>query len=336
MMTKPSDKYEPKLYPEEQTRFALTPAMERILMRDHLCFHEEIGTKIEGSDITRILYGYLRYQRDKDVYALEDTVTEAFDIPRKRGGGDYRFRFNRELTDLICSFDFSREENFNKRVLAETLLQSYCSLPYAEREKIFFYDSYLTIQACISEHTMLDVRVRTVPGEIRSFSYKPCVMQTDDHSLLCYLAGYSRDIGTKSKYSIYSVRLQRIVSAINTKQSFSLNDTQQEKIRRRIEEFGIAYINWECGEQIRVALTEYGYQMYLKILLHQRPLTSAPVETKEGSYPYILTFNCSQYQIMNYFFPFGAEAEILEPLELREEFAEKFRNAVEVYKSEQT
>ena len=335
-MAKTSDKYEPKLYAEEQTRFAMTPAMERMLLRDHLCFHEEIGTKIEGSDITHILYGYLRYQRDQDVNTLEDTVTAAFDIPRKRGGGDYRFRFAKDLTDLICSFDFSREENFNKRILVETLLQGYCSLPYAEREKIFFYDSYLTIRECIREQTMLEIRVRTVPGDIRSFTYKPCVLHTDDHSLLCYLAGYSREIGTKSKYSIYSVRLQRIISAINTKQSFILDDTQQAEITRRIEEFGIAYVNLEYGEPIRVALTEYGYQMYLKILLHQRPLPFAPVEKQDGMYPYVLTFKCSQYQIMNYFFPFGAEAVILEPADLRETFIERYRNAAEAYKSGQT
>lgn len=330
-MSGTTDRYEPKLYENDQTRYALTPAMQRMLRKDHLCFHEEIIDDIDSRDIQRILSGYLRYRRDLDVYALEDAVTAALDAPRKRGGGAYRLRFGRELTDLICSFDFSREDNFDKRVLVETLLQAYCSLPYAEREKVFFYDNYLTITECINEQTLLEVRVRTVTGEVRTFSYQPCVLHTDDSSLLCYLAGFSREIGAGSKYGIYAVRLQRIVTAINTKQRFTLDAKQREELQSRLDERGIAYVNQEISDSIRVALTEKGYQNYLKITLHQRPLPSAPVEVQDAEFRYILTFRCSYYQIMYYFFSFGPEVMILEPEILRELFAEKYRRAEEVY-----
>lgn len=246
-------------------------------------------------------------------------------------GGAYRLRFGRELTDLICSFDFSREENFDKRVMVETILHAYCDMPYAEREKVYYYDCFCTVQECIREHTILEIRVRTVPGELRSFTYKPYVLRADDSSLLCYLAGYSREIGTKAKYGIYSVRLQRVVSAINTKQSFTLDISQVNELDRRIEEFGIAYVNLESVTPIRVALTNEGYQKYLKVLLHQRPLPSAPVEICDGDYPYVLTFQCSKYQISNYFFPFGEEAQVLEPIKLREAFAERYHRASTAY-----
>lgn len=111
-----------------------------------------------------------------------------------------------------------------------------------------------------------------------------------------------------------------------------MTDEQIEKVRHRIETLGIAYIGMPPRSTVRMALTENGYQKYLKLMLHQRPLPCIPVEMSEGNYPYVLTFGCSTYQIMNYFFPFGSDAMVLEPDELRTEFAEKYRKAAEMYK----
>ena len=51
------------------------------------------------------------------------------------------------------------------------------------------------------------------------------------------------------------------------------------------EELGIAYINFDQTEPLLVALTQQGYNKFTKILLHQRPLPSAPLELCEGDYP---------------------------------------------------
>ena len=332
-MSKITDRYEPKLYETDQTRYALTPAMERLLLKDHLCFQEEIITKIDNKDICRILTGYLQYRRDQDPYLLGSELTEAFEKNQKRRTSSYRMRFGRELTDMICSFDFSREEGFDARILVEKLLSDYCSLPYAEREKIYFYETYLTIMECIRDQTELQIRVRSVPGDVRAFTYKPCLLCMDENSLLCYLAGYSREAGKGGKFSIYAVRLQRIISAYNTKEESNLTKDKQTAIQERIDEFGIAYINQAESEPITVALTENGYLKYLKIMLHQRPLPSEPVEAGDAEFPYILKFQCSHYQIENYFFSFGADAKILSPPELADRFAARYAEAAARYDS---
>jgi len=45
----------------------------------------------------------------------------------------------------------------------------------------------------------------------------------------------------------------------------------------------------------------------------------------------IFEFNCTQYQIFNYFFPFGEDVEILSPKELRERFIKTYDNALKKY-----
>ena len=324
-------KYAPKLYENDQTRYAMTSAIQRTLLRDHLCFCEELTDRTDGRFLSRILIGYLQFQRDRDVAAFENSITAAFDSPCKRIGGEQRFRFNRGLAELVNSFSFSREEHFDKRVLVEALLAGYCRLPYAEREQCYFYEQYQTIQECICEHTELLLSVKSAVGEIRKFQYKPFCLQTDENSLLSYLAGFSHEIGSAKPYGIFSVRLQRILSAVNTKEDGTLGADKVALIRKRIGELGIAYINFDQTEPIRVALTQQGYNKFTKILLHQRPLPSAPLELCEGDYPYLLTFQCSQIQIRNYFFSFGADAKILSPDSLREEFAREYHKAAVLY-----
>ena len=65
------DRYGSKLDENDQTRFALTPPMERLLRHDQLCFHEALIPEHSNKDIPRIISGYLRMLRDKDVDDLE-------------------------------------------------------------------------------------------------------------------------------------------------------------------------------------------------------------------------------------------------------------------------
>lgn len=327
------DCYGSKLDVDDQTRFALTPPMERLLCRDHLCFHEALIPEHSNKDITRIISGYLRMFSVKDAYALDDQITNAFDSREKLGKGVYRLRFDSELTTLINSFPFSSYKGFDKRVLVETILQRYCALPYAEREKIFFYDTYLTIAGCIKAETELDICVRTITGALRHFSYQPYIIETDESTGLAYLAGYSREVEGAGRYQIFCTRLQRIVSAVDTKRHMPLKPAKRDAIQQRLDELGIAYINTEI-ETFRVALTEDGYQRYLKLLIHQRPLPDSVEQGKDSDWPYVLTFHGSRYQMHNYFFTFGRHIKILSPDHLREQFAQEYRDAAALYGTE--
>ena len=90
----------------------------------------------------------------------------------------------------------------------------------------------------------------------------------------------------------------------------------------------------ESVEKALIKLTERGYnELYLKIIAHQRPI---PVEEPkliqiEDKKYYLLSFDCSHRQIRNYFFSFGAEAEVLEPESLRQWFINDYQSSIDVY-----
>lgn len=58
-----------------------------------------------------------------------------------------------------------------------------------------------------------------------------------------------------------------------------------------------------------------------------------PVPKNRSSfYRDVYVFDCSLRQAFNYFFSFGADAEILSPDELRNEFIENYSSALTIYR----
>ena len=84
------------------------------------------------------------------------------------------------------------------------------------------------------------------------------------------------------------------------------------------------YLIAQTQPLIRLQLSQYGEKLYHQ-KIHQRP---AYVE-KYGDGVYV--FDCSERQIFNYFFSFGADVQILEPASLRQRFAESYLQAYNCY-----
>lgn len=78
-------------------------------------------------------------------------------------------------------------------------------------------------------------------------------------------------------------------------------------------------------EQISVRLTKKGKISY------QSRLYSRPEKIESLSSDDIYVFDCTQQQIFNCFFPFGADAEIISPEYLRNRFKNAHENALKQY-----
>ena len=163
----------------------------------------------------------------------------------------------------------------------------------------------------------------------------------DENTLSYYLIGYSRIKGSDCDFASRSFKLSRIKECRSKHKESLLSYAEIKTIKEINEKFGSAYIarNLEKKniEETIVRLTKNGYEnLYLKKVSHQRPIPiSAPkqINLNDEEY-YDLTFDCSHYHIENYFFSFGAEAEIIYPLKLREMFANDYKKALERYKSD--
>ena len=112
--------------------------------------------------------------------------------------------------------------------------------------------------------------------------------------------------------------MARINTPTLLSKTFHLNKQEIANIEAQLSNYSPAYLIGK-PEQIKVRLTKKGKQSY------QTRLYSRPEKIESLSTDDTYVFNCTQQQIFNYFFPFGADAEIISPESLRN----RFKNALE-------
>ena len=118
-----------------------------------------------------------------------------------------------------------------------------------------------------------------------------------------------------------SIHLSRIEYVYLLKEKYDLDEENQDKLERVIENGAqFPYTN-PCLAQIK--LTKTGQKLYKKKYLN-RP---TPVKIEDDIY----YFNCSYDQLVLYFFSFGSEALIISPIHLKESLKKKYADALNAY-----
>lgn len=320
-----------------QSRYDMSFFTFRQLQRDHIRFMEEFtdSFKNEGAFISRILVNYMCYAQENERDSFEARMREVLDSGcHEESYADERLNINMTLADKMNEFAFKNHPLLKKRTVISAMLREFAAMTVAKREMIYSYEQYKLINAAISESNMLMVSISSG----KEYEVKPYDIAVDENSLSYYLIGYSRLLGTDAQFECHSFKLNRIKECRRLYQEFMLTAKEMADARGISEQFGYAYIARNLTareiEKTVVRLTSKGYnRLFLKIIAHQRPIPSAPpirVEVNGEEY-FELEFNCSHEQIHTYFFPFGAEAEIISPTRTRERFIKEYTAAVERY-----
>lgn len=203
----------------------------------------------------------------------------------------------------------------------KALLEEYCELPYVERERIYFRKQKDEIDMAIQNKKMLRIVTRK-----QYLSYmKPLELRQDPGRMYHYLVGLT-STSKEGPWQISSVRLSSITNCKKQAYTGSITPKQKNEIRKVISETGIQYLSGsDTRQRIRVEFTPHGENMYRQIL-HLRPQHT-------GHDGLIYEFLCSLKQAEDYFFRFGHNARILEPIYLAEKFQRKYHNAAKKYDS---
>ena len=90
-----------------------------------------------------------------------------------------------------------------------------------------------------------------------------------------------------------------------------------------MSEFGATFITQPIIE-VKVKFTEKGLESYKYSVIH-RPIHIAAEDNN------VLIFRCSEMQALYFFFRFAKDAEIIEPLSLRNSFRQLYREGLETY-----
>jgi hypothetical protein len=250
---------------------------------------------------------------------------------------DDRISFTKQLTEKIAEFDFSTNTSFKKRVVITYLLERFTQLPLSERKIVYCYHQYTSIKQAMDKKELLIVKQLTG----KEFEIKPFDVIIDENTLSYYLIGYSRLKGSSGDFESHSFKLSRIKECRSKHKEAILSYTEIKTIKEINDKFGSAYIPRNLIkkdiEKTIVRLTKNGYEnLYLRIISHQRPIPVTPSKqiSLEGEDYYDLTFDCSYQHIRNYFFSFGAEAEVISSLWLRDKFMNDYKKSMERYNSD--
>lgn len=320
------------------SRYDMSFSTYRQLQRDHIRFVERYTEKFSNGYICRILINYMCYAQDHFLDRLENDVVNILNDKRHNEYiKDDRISFTKQLNNKISEFDFSANTAFKKRTTITFLLEQFTQLPLSEREMVFCYHQFTSIKQAMEKKELLIVK--QLNG--KEYEIKPFDIRIDENTLSYYLIGYSRLKGSGGDFESHSFKMSRIKECRSKHKEAQLTYSEIKTIKEINEKFGSAYIARNLIkkdiEKTIVRLTKNGYEnLYLRIISHQRPIPikePQQIDVNDESF-YELVFDCSYQQIKNYFFSFGAEAEVISPLWLRKRFMNEYKQSLEIYHSD--
>ena len=235
------------------------------------------------------------------------------------------YHINDSNVDYLIE-DCDEDQYYNRPGLyMRSVIEEYCSLPFIKRERIYKREIFDTIERACSERRILKIEVPYF-GKKQLFYVYPYKIMPDPYHTQSYLVCYSRKADESDDNKIVaSFTMAKINKLTMLTKTFHLNKQEVSNIESQLINHSPAYLIGR-PEQIRVRLTENGKRSY------QSRLYSRPNKIEVLSKDDIYVFDCSHLQALNYFFPFGEDAEILSPETLRERFQNMHEKALKRYK----
>lgn len=228
-----------------------------------------------------------------------------------------------ELKYLFSKEGLAESAYYNDRVglYMRAVLEEYSRLPYAERERFYFREDLNAISRAIKEEKVLKLETKGAAGKKNTMYMKPVGIEQDGEHLYNYLVGM---VGSTQAgpWELGVLRLTNIKKATCQERRGVVSDKDKLWIRGEIKEHGVQFLT-DSSVKIVVRLTPEGERRY-KRMLHLRP----GYREKEGA---DYTFQCTAWQIENYFFKFGHHAKIIEPRYLADKFKRMYQSAARQY-----
>lgn len=199
------------------------------------------------------------------------------------------------------------------------LFTSYSKLPQDKREQIIFKEQVEVIQEAIHSKRKLYLAVK--PGLSKQQSEKGAKSKPNNQHIVCPYAitGAKEELFNyllaEKDGKPFSFRLSRLEKVIMRNEELHFSEGM-ETIFEKMVEYGPQFaFEEQDGQEICVYLTQEGRRSYERMYVH-RPRAIRI----EGNHYY---FDCSQNQIMQYFFRFGSSARVKAPKELAARMKEK-------------
>lgn len=220
-----------------------------------------------------------------------------------------QFNLNKKNLENYYSFLIENKIEVEAEYFRNIFLY-YAQQSKKSRELFIFKDIAEKIMMAIEDKKKIII---TFADESRKI-ISPYYMASSELELKNYLFSYDED---EKKFKNITLRNIKAVYITDKK----IYDGEMDFVRKVIENFD-PFLSYK--KNITVKFTEEGLRI-LKVLKTYRPKL---LEQKEN----ICVFQCSEQQGKRYFSYFWNEAEILEPIELRNWFKEKAEKIFNIYR----
>jgi hypothetical protein len=219
---------------------------------------------------------------------------------------------NAECLKAIEAEELGSDKNYSD--FFRMIFEKYALKPKYQRERIIFSGKYNKMFEAIEQRCQVRLNITRSDGSSFNTIFLPytCVATKEEK--------HNYWIGLNENRVYRAVKLSSIVSVhpLKSKSDFSVEEIA---MFRNVVELRDPFS--AIATDITIRLTKRGRKMFQDIS-YNRP----EAIMKDGL---IYRFHCSAYRIELYFFRFGAEAEILEPADLRTDFRKKYEAAWKQY-----
>lgn len=252
--------------------------------------------------------------------SIEDFSWISNDYISVRDKGSYfKIRLNNKTFHFLSSLcecldeDLSATFENSMPLLIKCIFESYTRLIFADRERIVLKDILMTIDHSIKKHQQLKLTLFNT----KTTWLSPISVNLAKEGSFSYL------VGLDSNRSIKTVRISRISQLLSMKKALIPTKDERIEIDKRLAKYGPTFAA-QNTQLIKVRLSPKGIQSYEYSVIHR------PIHTciENGN---IYVFECSEMQALYFFFRFAGEAEILEPLSLRNKFKDLYTAGKKIY-----
>lgn len=221
------------------------------------------------------------------------------------------YHINKTNCDYLYN-EFEDSDFYGNRpgLYIKCLMEEYACLPFIEREEIYRKPVYDVINLACASNRLMQVEIvnKGLKETLYVYPYKimPDSMNTQSY-LACYTRHKDEPVSAKidASFAMSRIKMPKILN-----QTAFLSKEDKNKIENDIRNLSINYLFGNESE-IRVKLSDFGKRHYQNYII-SRPIKDEALSTND-----VYVFHCSENQAFNYFFSFGAEAEVLCPPSLR-------------------
>ncbi len=313
-----------------------TTLINLIILNSYQTANCSISLRIK--DLKNDLLDYSHKAKSKDRELIIDSIIkgkekELISKYAKRYSSDYNWQItlSKRVKELLTEDSYTAEELYYGQKpghYIRAIIEEYSRLPYYMREEIIFKQILDASNIAIEGNYLINITNTRGTNVI----IKPYAIKTDPLSMFHYLIGYI-DKNTElsgneliSYPEVISLRISRITNAeIQYISSGKLSNKEIVTIENEINKKGVQFITSE-EKTISILLTDSGIKRY-ESQAHLRP----QLMQIDSQNDHLYHFECTETQILYYFFEFGNDAKIISPLSLADTFRSKYKQAYDSY-----